>query len=708
MGFTQELVAATNSLRGGVGTFPNVELERAYQAAYFRRSVRPVRAALGLAIGLFVLFSLLDPFLVPGGYQKLWIVRLAIVAPILGLLLAFTFTKAFERWFLESQFFAVVFGGSAIVYLGALADTEFAASQVVGLVLAILWAHSVSRLPFRLATGATLFLSFLYLIVEVKLDRLDSTSLLNNVLFIASANLIGMIASYSLEAGYRREFQQRALLDQRRRELEESIDNLHEVERRVEELERRAPDSIENLPRWAEQVASEIRRTVEAVEVRIWRSADGKPLALTGGELTAPSIEEMQGAGEMGKDAAGNVVVALTGLSGEVFGAIVIAQPSSWGAPERRLVAGFARYLGGALEILEKRHELALEEARREAARQRMRERGVGALWLCPTCGRCFDDSVERCDVDGTRLVQRLLPYRVQNRYQLQRLLGQGGMGQVFLARDERLQRDVAIKVLLGESPLDADARAQLAHEARAVARIGHPGVVDVFDLGELDDGSSFIVMEYLTGRALSDQIARHGRGSPRQVAELLRQVGAALQAAHRTGVVHRDIKPQNVFLAQHVEGFQARLLDFGVARVAGGGADTTRSNALQGTPAYMAPEQIAGATGDERSDLYSLAAVAFEALVGKRLIKQRPSMAATLAAILNETPPDVSVFLPDIPPEVDALFRAALARDPAQRPTGVAAWTESVAERLEAMPGGDTGWPLAITHELSTRPESR
>jgi serine/threonine protein kinase len=315
---------------------------------------------------------------------------------------------------------------------------------------------------------------------------------------------------------------------------------------------------------------------------------------------------------------------------------------------------------------------------------------------------------VERCDVDGSRLAQRLLPYRVQDRYQLQRLLGQGGMGQVFLARDDRLQRDVAIKVLLGESPLDANTRAQLAHEARAVARIGHPGVVEVYDLGELDDGSSFIVMEYLTGRALSEEIVRHGRGSPRQVAELLRQVGAALEAAHRTGVVHRDIKPQNVFLTRYAEGFHARLLDFGVARITGGGADTTRSNALQGTPAYMAPEQIGGAAGDERSDLYSLAAVAFEALVGKRLIKQRPSMAATLAAILNETPPDVSTFLPGVPGELDTLFRAALARDPAHRPAGVAQWTEAVAERLEALAPDGSGWPLPITHELSVRPEVR
>jgi predicted Ser/Thr protein kinase len=708
MRFTEELLAATSNLRTGVGRFSDAEMERAYQENYFHRSVRPVRAALGLAIGLFVLFSLLDPFLVPGEFQALWIVRLGVVAPILGVLLAFTYTQAFERWFWKSQFFAVVFGGSALVYLGTLADNEFAASQVVGIVLAVLWAHSVSRLSFTLATGATLFISALYLTVELRLDRFEPTALLNNVLFIASANLIGMIASYSLEAGYRREFQQRALLDQRRRELQESLDSLHEAERRVSELERRAPDSLENLPRWAEQVATEIRRTVEAVEVRIWRTADGKPVALTDGELTAPSLEAVQGAGEMGKDAAGNVVVPLTGLSGEIFGSIAIAQPSSWSAPERRLVAGFARYLGGALEILEKRHELALEEGRREAARRRMRERGVGALWLCPTCGRCYDDSVERCDVDGSRLVQRLLPYRVQDRYQLQRLLGQGGMGQVFLARDERLQRDVAIKVLLGESPLDANTRAQLAHEARAVARIGHPGVVEVYDLGELDDGSSFIVMEYLTGRALSEEIARHGRGSPRQVAELLRQVGAALEAAHRTGVVHRDIKPQNVFLTRYAEGFHARLLDFGVARITGGGADTTRSNALQGTPAYMAPEQIGGAAGDERSDLYSLAAVAFEALVGKRLIKQRPSMAATLAAILNETPPDVSTYLPDVPGELDTLFRAALARDPAHRPAGVAQWTEAVAERLEALRADDSGWPLPITHELSVRPEMR
>jgi serine/threonine protein kinase len=280
-------------------------------------------------------------------------------------------------------------------------------------------------------------------------------------------------------------------------------------------------------------------------------------------------------------------------------------------------------------------------------------------------------------------------------------------MGQVFLARDERLQREVAIKVLHGETPLDSQTRAQLAHEARAVARIGHPGVVDIFDLGELDDGSAFIVMEYLSGRALSEVIARHGRGTPQQVASLLRQVAAALSAAHRTGVVHRDIKPQNVFLTRVADGFQVRLLDFGVARVAGAGTnrDSGRGGVL-GTPAYMAPEQLGGAEGDERSDLWALAAVAFEALVGRRLMRPRGSMAELLASILSDPVPDVSSAVEGAPAELDSLFCAALSRDAARRPSSVTEWAENVARWLDAMPAGP-GWPLPITHELTIRDDT-
>jgi serine/threonine protein kinase len=274
-------------------------------------------------------------------------------------------------------------------------------------------------------------------------------------------------------------------------------------------------------------------------------------------------------------------------------------------------------------------------------------------------------------------------------------------MGQVFLACDERLQRDVAIKVLHGDAPLDSATRAQLAHEARAVARIGHPGVVDVFDLGELEDGSAFIVMEYLTGRPLSEEISRHGRGTPQQVATLVRQVAAALGAAHRTGVVHRDIKPQNVYLTRVADGFQARLLDFGVARVAGASAAGSNSGGVMGTPAYMAPEQISGAEGDERTDLYSFGAVVYEALVGRRLIHPRGSMAATLAAVVNEPLPVVSASLDGAPAGLDGLFCSALSRDPVNRPSSLSVWADKVASLLDSMPSTTVGWPLPITHEV-------
>lgn len=694
------------SLAVRVGPFPDPALEQEYQRDYFSNSIRTVRTAIGLAIGLFVCFSLLDPFIVGDAGPALRMVRLGFACPVLIALFAWSYAPNFRRHFVTGQAIAVLAGGSALIYMGTLGNHVVAESQYIGLLLAVMWAHSVSRLPFAAATLTSLILMAEYIAVELQLGRLATTELVNYSALLASANLIGMIASYHLETGYRRDFQQRRLLNQRRHELQASLDRLHEAESRVSELETRAPDSVENLPRWAEQVADEIRRTVEASEVRVWRCQNGQAVALTDGELQAPSREVVHAAGQMCSDDSGNVIVPLSGLSGEIFGVMLIGSPASWSSHERRLVGGFARYLGGALEILEKRHELALEEARREDARRRMTERGVGAMWLCPTCGRCFDDSVERCDVDGSRLLPRLLPYRVQDRYQLVRLLGQGGMGQVFLARDERLQRDVAIKVLHGEAPLDAETREQLAHEAVAVARIGHPNVVDVFDLGELDDGSAFIVMEYLTGRALSEEIARHGRGTPQQVASLLRQIAAALGAAHRMGVVHRDIKPQNVFLTRSADGFQARLLDFGVARVTGTGTGIQQSSGgmgIFGTPAYMAPEQIGGAEGDERSDLYALAAVTFEALTGRRMIRQRGSTAAVLAAVVNDPVPSVSTGVDGAPPELDWAFCAALSRDPEQRPASVLEWAEKVARLMDAMPAG-TGWPLPITHELSVR----
>jgi hypothetical protein len=639
-------------------------------------------------------------------------VRYGIVAPLLLGLFLWTYSPGFEPHLQTAGILALGIGGAGILYFTGAGPSTSVTLYYAGLLLAIGWAHALSRLSFKNATLVSVTMIGVFLSMELIRGRMPGTMIISYGFFLTGALLIGMFASYSIEAAFRRDFLQRRLLEQRREELQATMDQVHESERRVGELEEGAPQSLENLPRFAERIAAEIRRTLDAAEVRVWRLEGETLTPLNAGESAPPAVDAVRARGELLKEQHGFIVVPLAGLTGEVFGALSIILPTSWDAPERRLVSGFARYLGGALEILEMRHELARAEERRQAARVRMRERGEGALQLCPTCGRAFDESSARCDVDGTRLVPRLLPYRIQDRYQIVRLIGQGGMGQVFLARDEKLQREVAIKVLLSEGLPDAEVLSQLPREARLVARIDHPGVVEVFDLGELDDGAAFIVMEFLTGRSLADEIATYGRATPRQVASLIRQTCSALTAAHRMGVVHRDLKPPNVFLMSGAEGFTTKLLDFGVARVHAADAASTlsREEGMFGTPAYMAPEQIRGERGDARSDLYSLAAVTFEALTGERLVKSGASMAATLLFVLNEPAPPVSSRLPEVPGDVDSLFASALAKEPAERPADVQEWGEELASLLDHVVPTTSGWPEPITSEqpaLRQAPES-
>jgi predicted Ser/Thr protein kinase len=701
--------ALEGPLQARVGPFEDVELERAYLRDYFQRSLLTVRVSLILGLVLYVSFGVLDRFVVPTVLGPVSWVRYGIVSPVLLGLVCWTYAKGFgPRHLQTAPVIALIFGGLGVVFFTAVGSVESVTLYYAGLLLSIGWAHALSRLSFRNATSVSVGLIVVFVLVETALGRTPGPLLITFGFYLTAALLIGMFASYNIEAAFRRDFLQRRLLVQRGDELQEYTQRLHDAEHRVSEIQEGAPQSIDNLPRWAERIANEIQRTLEAAEVRVWRLEGEQLNALTAGDSPAPPREALRAGSEMQKDAYGHVTVPLAGLTGEVFGAIVVTAPVNWDAPERRLVAGFARHLGGALEILEMRQELARAEERRMTARERMRARGVGAMQLCPTCGRCYDESHDRCEVDGTRLLARLIPFRMQDRYELVRLLGQGGMGQVFLARDEKLQRDVAIKVLLSEGMLDPEVRSQLAREARVVARIDHPGVVEVYDLGELEDGSAFIVMEFLTGRALSDQITTHGPGTPRQVATLLRQTSAALTAAHRMGVVHRDLKPQNVFLLSAGEGFSAKLVDFGVARVKGAEATTGSRNGrgqggMFGTPAYMAPEQVRGVDADARSDLYALASVVFEALTGDKVVRHGASIAATLMSVLNDPPPVVSSRITGASRAVDEAFAAALSKDPEKRPADIDSWAEDLACLLEQVPGGAAGWPEPITTEQLT-----
>ena len=237
--------------------------------------------------------------------------------------------------------------------------------------------------------------------------------------------------------------------------------------------------------------------------------------------------------------------------------------------------------------------------------------------------------------------------------YEIAGPIGAGGMGQVYRARDTRLNRDVAVKCLGPELSGDASSRRRIEREARATASLSHPHICTLFDVGE-HDGEMFLVMELIDGQTLADRLAHATRGLPlSEVMTIATQLADALTVAHRHGLVHRDLKPGNIMITKS----GAKLLDFGLARPAAGAGDDTRSlithaDERVGTPAYMAPEQLAG-TADHRSDIYALGAVMFEMLTGVRAVTGD-------LTLLSQRP--------GTPPALDRVVRKCLEKDPERR----------------------------------------
>ena len=254
--------------------------------------------------------------------------------------------------------------------------------------------------------------------------------------------------------------------------------------------------------------------------------------------------------------------------------------------------------------------------------------------------------------------------------YRLDRLLGSGGMGSVYLARDLALDRDVAIKFISPEKATDASARHRLVREARAAAALEHPNICAVHEVIVEADGRAAIVMQYVEGETLAETL-RRGPLDVRFAISVATDVANALLAAHRRNIIHRDIKPQNIIITPEK---QAKILDFGVARqheVAAHGADTTTllttPGIIVGTPAYMSPEQAQQLEIDGRSDLFSLGAVLFECLTGKRAFTGRTSI-DVLGAVLHQEPPPVSSLRPELGSQLDELVARLLAKHPDDR----------------------------------------
>ncbi|MGH9903563.1 MAG: serine/threonine-protein kinase, partial [Pyrinomonadaceae bacterium] len=318
----------------------------------------------------------------------------------------------------------------------------------------------------------------------------------------------------------------------------------------------------------------------------------------------------------------------------------------------------------------------------------------------CPVCRRCFPDHVNHCPTDGDPLKFFISGDTVlDGRYQLERRLGQGGMGAVFKARHIFLKTAHAIKIILPDLVgNDPSLVTRFRQEAMAAAAIRHPNIIAVTDYGVVNGTAPFLVMEFVQGVSLHDILVTEGRLSPARALEILSGVVAGLGAAHRQGIVHRDLKPLNIMLrddaASVSEGI--KLLDFGLAKIKSGellgsfvAAQTT---GLMGSPFYMAPEQWSDEEPDRRADIYSLGVILYQMLAG-----EVPFRGASIPSImkkhLTSPPPDFSEKGVGVAPEVEAVVRRALEKETDNRPQTV---EEFIAELRAAVGptagGGATG----------------
>ncbi|XXX81533.1 serine/threonine-protein kinase [Sorangium sp. So ce134] len=287
----------------------------------------------------------------------------------------------------------------------------------------------------------------------------------------------------------------------------------------------------------------------------------------------------------------------------------------------------------------------------------------------------------------GTRWpISGSAPGAVIGEYRVDRLLGAGTFGDVYAGEHPLIGKRVAIKVLNQRFASDPTVVSRFVGEARAVNRIRHRNIIDIFSFGVVD-GRHYFVMELLDGLTLGALIRREGRLAPGRAVPLLEGIADALDAAHAAGITHRDLKPENIFVAIEKSGRQfPKLLDFGVAKLAGDAlAHRTATGVAVGTPAYMSPEQVRGKGVDHRSDIYALGVIAYEMLTGSLLFQAESMMDVMMMHVLNE-PPRASSVCADVPPELDAPLLAMLAKRAQDRPPSAGAAVQALAEQVRRL----------------------
>ena len=329
---------------------------------------------------------------------------------------------------------------------------------------------------------------------------------------------------------------------------------------------------------------------------------------------------------------------------------------------------------------------------------------------ICPVCGNQYELSDRFCPVDGAVLrspeaAADLVGQIIAERYHVLGKLGEGGMGQVYLAEHLRMGRKSAVKVMNAALSRDADAISRFNREASNASRISHPNVASIYDFGETADGMIYLAMEYIEGEPLTRLIERQGALLPARAGSIVRQAGEALAAAHDLGIVHRDLKPDNIMIARARDGSDlVKVVDFGIAKAAGTEAqNVTRTGLVVGTPEYMSPEQLAGDPLDARSDIYSLGLVAFATLTGALPFPSETAQESMIMR-LTERPRSLSEMRPAMtwPESVQRVMDRALERDVKARYASADELGHDLEAALRAMPETDVS--AASTQPIGVR----
>jgi len=298
---------------------------------------------------------------------------------------------------------------------------------------------------------------------------------------------------------------------------------------------------------------------------------------------------------------------------------------------------------------------------------------------FCPRCHRELPANFRFCPHDGEQTTEspelghvRVSPTKMTDallgrRYVIRGFIGKGAIARVYLAEDQKTGRPVAVKVMEEIHRKDDDARTRFLREARAVTQIGHPNIVEMFEAGIRDeDKAPYLVMEFLFGEPLGRYLEREGTLESQLAIPALRQAASALAAAHQRGIVHRDVKPDNLYLiGEPGDPYELKVLDFGFSRLQT--SDLTAAGVVMGTPAFMAPEQVVADEVDARTDVYALGMVMYRMFVGRSPFPASDEVAA-LAHQLHTVPVRPSKVVPELNRRIEAVIMTATRKDPGRR----------------------------------------